>query len=135
MGIVSLYIVLHFWLGTVGGTCSQFNALSCDECLQLGPQCAWCTLQNFTDFFPIDERCDTPEALLQKGCSGEFVEFPITNVKVLKDQGLGKSAGHTNVSYITPQKMHLQLRTGIKMGDTDLKIKETSLYPQLLLCW
>jgi len=27
------------------GTCSQFSAVSCDECLQLGPQCAWCTLQ------------------------------------------------------------------------------------------
>lgn len=55
------------------------------------------------------------------------MEFPVTNVKVLKDQGLGKRAGHTNVSYIAPQKMHLQLRPGIKMGDTDLKIKETSL--------
>uniref|UniRef100_A0A672L5P2 Integrin beta n=1 Tax=Sinocyclocheilus grahami TaxID=75366 RepID=A0A672L5P2_SINGR len=97
------------------GTCSQFNALSCDECLQLGPQCAWCTLQNFTDFFSIDERCDTPEALLQKGCSGEFVEFPVTNVKILKDQGLGKSAGHTNVSYIAPQKMRLQLRPGSQL--------------------
>ncbi|XP_042590495.1 integrin beta-6 [Cyprinus carpio] len=116
MGIVSLCIVLHFWLGTVGGTCSQFNALSCDECLQLGPQCAWCTLQNFTDSFSIDERCDTPEVLVQKGCSGEFVEFPVTNVKILKDQGLGKSAGHTNVSYIAPQKMHLQLRPGSQLS-------------------
>uniref|UniRef100_A0A671PNA3 Integrin beta n=1 Tax=Sinocyclocheilus anshuiensis TaxID=1608454 RepID=A0A671PNA3_9TELE len=90
------------------GTCSQFNALSCDECLQLGPQCAWCTLQ-------VTTRCDTPEALLQKGCSGEFVEFPVTNVKILKDQGLGKSAGHTNVSYIAPQKMRLQLRPGSQL--------------------
>uniref|UniRef100_A0A8C1QP49 Integrin beta n=1 Tax=Cyprinus carpio TaxID=7962 RepID=A0A8C1QP49_CYPCA len=98
------------------GTCSQFNALSCDECLQLGPQCAWCTLQNFTDSFSIDERCDTPEVLVQKGCSGEFVEFPVTNVKILKDQGLGKSAGHTNVSYIAPQKMHLQLRPGSQLS-------------------
>ncbi|KAK7127937.1 hypothetical protein R3I93_020498 [Phoxinus phoxinus] len=115
MGIVSLYLVLHFWLGTVGGTCSQFSAVSCDECLQLGPQCAWCTLQNFTDFFSIDERCDTPEALLQKGCSGEFVEFSVTNVKVLKDQGLGKRTGHPNVSYIAPQKMRLQLRPGSQL--------------------
>ncbi|XP_016381641.1 integrin beta-6-like [Sinocyclocheilus rhinocerous] len=128
MGIVSLYLVLHFWLATVGGMCSQFNALSCDECLQLGPQCAWCTLQNFTDFFSIDERCDTPEALLQKGCSGEFVEFPVTNVKVLKDQGLGKSASHTNVSYIAPQKMHLQLRPGSQLT-FQIQVQEPEDHP------
>lgn len=84
----------------------------------------------------MDERCDTPEALLQKGCSGEFVEFPVTNVKVLKDQGLGKRPGHTNVSYIAPQKMRLQLRPGIKMGDTDFENqRNVSLYPQLLRCF
>uniref|UniRef100_A0A673JL78 Integrin beta n=1 Tax=Sinocyclocheilus rhinocerous TaxID=307959 RepID=A0A673JL78_9TELE len=110
------------------GMCSQFNALSCDECLQLGPQCAWCTLQNFTDFFSIDERCDTPEALLQKGCSGEFVEFPVTNVKVLKDQGLGKSASHTNVSYIAPQKMHLQLRPGSQLT-FQIQVQEPEDHP------
>uniref|UniRef100_A0A672SME8 Integrin beta n=1 Tax=Sinocyclocheilus grahami TaxID=75366 RepID=A0A672SME8_SINGR len=128
MGIVSLYLVFHFWLATVGGTCSQFNALSCDECLQLGPQCAWCTLQNFTDFFSIGERCDTPDALLQKGCSDEFVEFPVTNVKVLKDQGLGKSASHTNVSYIAPQKMHLQLRPGSQLT-FQIQVQEPEDHP------
>uniref|UniRef100_A0A671Q7I7 Integrin beta n=1 Tax=Sinocyclocheilus anshuiensis TaxID=1608454 RepID=A0A671Q7I7_9TELE len=110
------------------GMCSQLNALSCDECLQLGPQCAWCTLQNFTDFFSIDERCDTPEALLQKGCSGEFVEFPDTNVKVLKDQGLGKSASHANVSYIAPQKMHLQLRPGSQLT-FQIQVQEPEDHP------
>ncbi|XP_051529358.1 integrin beta-6 isoform X2 [Myxocyprinus asiaticus] len=128
MGIVSLCLVLHFWLSTVKGTCSEFGALSCDECLQLGPQCAWCTLQNFTDFFSIDGRCDTPEALLQKGCSGEFVEFPITNVKVLKDQGLGKSAGHTNVSYVMPQKMRLQLRPGSQLS-FQIKVQQPEDHP------
>lgn len=79
----------------------------------------WFFIQNFTDFFSIDERCDTLEGLLHKGCSGEFVEFPVSNVKVLKNQSLGKNAGHTNVSYIAPQKMHLHLRQGMKVGDTD----------------
>uniref|UniRef100_A0A8C1EKK5 Integrin beta n=1 Tax=Cyprinus carpio carpio TaxID=630221 RepID=A0A8C1EKK5_CYPCA len=128
MGIVSFYLVLHFWLATVGGTCSHFNALSCDECLQLGPRCAWCTLQNFTDFFSINERCDTPEALLQKGCSGKFVEFPVTNVKVLKDQGLGKSANHTNVSYVAPQKMRLQLRPGSQLT-FQIQVQEPEDHP------
>ncbi|TRY88129.1 hypothetical protein DNTS_031505 [Danionella cerebrum] len=112
MGIVSLYLILHFWLGTVGGTCSQFSTLSCNDCLQQGPSCAWCTQQNFTDFYSVEERCDTLEALSLKGCPSEFVEFPITSVNVLKDQGLGKRAGHANVSYINPQKMRLQLRPG-----------------------
>lgn len=128
MGIVSLCLVLNFWLSTVGGTCSQFSAFSCDECLQLGPQCAWCTLQNFTDFFSIDERCDTPETLLRKGCSGKFVEFPIANVKLLKNQGLGKNAGHVNVSYIAPQKMRLQLRPGSQLN-FQIQVQEPEDHP------
>lgn len=49
------------------------------------------------------------------------MEFPVANIKVLKNQSLGKNAGHTNVSYIAPQKMHLQLRPGMKVGDTDFE--------------
>lgn len=68
--------------------------------------------QNFTDSLVVSERCGTREELLLLGCPQEFIQFPVNTMELLADRPLGKSAGPTNMSYISPQKMVLDLRPG-----------------------
>lgn len=66
--------------------------------------------QNFTDWFSVNQRCDTPDALLENGCARSQLEFPVSNSLVLQDHPLGRSSG--NSTQISPQKMALKLRPG-----------------------
>ncbi|XP_071185570.1 integrin beta-6-like isoform X4 [Salvelinus alpinus] len=129
MGIaVLLVLILRHWINNVEGTCSVGSAVTCDECLQLGPHCAWCTQENFTDSFLISERCDTPYLLQERGCPQDQVEFPVTNSEVLRDQPLGKKTGNTNITQISPQKMALKLRTGSEVT-FQISVQQTEDYP------
>ncbi|XP_055785586.1 integrin beta-6-like isoform X1 [Salvelinus fontinalis] len=129
MGIaVLLVLILRHWINNVEGTCSVGSAVTCDECLQLGPHCAWCTQENFTDSFLISERCDTPYLLQERGCPQDQVEFPVTNSEVLRDQPLGKKTGNTNNTQISPQKMALKLRTGSEVT-FQISVQQTEDYP------
>ncbi|XP_029522422.2 integrin beta-6-like isoform X4 [Oncorhynchus nerka] len=129
MGIaVLLLLILRHWINNAEGTCSVGSAVTCDECLQLGPHCAWCTQENFTDSFLISERCDTPYVLLGRGCPQEQVEFPVTNSEVLRDQPLGKKTADTNSTQISPQKMALKLRTGSEVT-FQISVQQTEDYP------
>ncbi|XP_066503250.1 integrin beta-6 [Hoplias malabaricus] len=111
MGIVLISLFLHYWLSTVEGTCS---ALTCDACMQLGTQCAWCTLQNFTGSLEDGERCGTLEELRTRGCTGDAVEFLRTRVELLKDQPL-RTKGTSDISHIAPQRIALSLRPGTQV--------------------
>lgn len=66
--------------------------------------------QNFTDWFSVNQRCDTPDALLENGCARSQLEFPVSNSFVLQDHPLGRQSG--NSTQISPQKMALKLRPG-----------------------
>ncbi|XP_077374277.1 integrin beta-6 [Festucalex cinctus] len=128
MGLLLLGLLLRYWITTVEGSCSADSAVTCDLCLQLGPQCAWCTQQNFTDWLSVSERCDTPEHLLAKGCDGSLLEFPISKGEILQDQPLGKRSGNLNRTQISPQKMALKLRPGSQVT-FQVKIQHTEDYP------
>ncbi|XP_076880755.1 integrin beta-6 isoform X2 [Brachyhypopomus gauderio] len=128
MGIFLLSLFLHYWFNTVEGTCSAGSALACDECLLLGPQCAWCTLENFTDAFTVSERCGTLEELRVRGCPSEFVEFPVTTSKLFWNEPLGKKTDSTNTSYISPQKMVLKLRPGTQVT-FQIKVQQPGDHP------
>uniref|UniRef100_A0A8P4G5V0 Integrin beta n=1 Tax=Dicentrarchus labrax TaxID=13489 RepID=A0A8P4G5V0_DICLA len=108
------------------GSCSAGSALTCDECLQLSSQCAWCTQENFTDWFSVSERCDTLDILLEKGCASGQLEFPVSKGQILQDLPLGKKTGNVNSTQISPQKMALKLRPGTQPS---VKIQHTEDYP------
>ncbi|KAM4630011.1 integrin beta-6 [Polymixia lowei] len=130
MGLVGLLlsIILRCWINNVEGSCSVGSAVSCDECLQLSPHCAWCTQENFTDWFSISERCDTPDILREKGCAGNWLEFPVSNGQILQDHPLGKKADSTNSTQISPQRMALKIRPGSQMT-FQVKVQQTEDYP------
>lgn len=54
------------------------RASSCDECIQAGPQCAWCS-QPFSSI-----HCQTPEALQRQGCPKSHIYNPRGEVPVVK---------------------------------------------------
>uniref|UniRef100_A0A4W4G2P6 Integrin beta n=1 Tax=Electrophorus electricus TaxID=8005 RepID=A0A4W4G2P6_ELEEL len=106
-------------------TCSAGRALACDECLQSGPQCAWC---NFTDSFTVGDRCGTLEELRLRGCAREFVQFPVTTSKLLGNEPLGQNTNSSNTSYISPQRMALRLRPGMPVT-FQIKVQQPGDHP------
>uniref|UniRef100_A0A671XRD3 Integrin beta n=1 Tax=Sparus aurata TaxID=8175 RepID=A0A671XRD3_SPAAU len=102
--------------------------VTCDECLQLSSQCAWCTQENFTDWFSVSERCDTLDILLEKGCARSQLQFPVSRGQILQDLPLGKKTGNVNSTQISPQKMALKLRPGSQVT-FQVKIQHTEDYP------
>ncbi|XP_062303345.1 integrin beta-6 [Osmerus eperlanus] len=128
MGLVLLSLILQYWINNVEGACSPGSAASCDACLQLGPLCAWCSQENFTDSYLVSERCDTPDVLLQRGCTPERLEFPVTSVEVLQEIPLGRSGENLNHTHISPQKMALKLRPGSELT-FQVRVRQTEDYP------
>ncbi|KAK1165722.1 integrin beta-6 isoform X1 [Acipenser oxyrinchus oxyrinchus] len=114
MGITVLSVILFlFRHDFVEGTCSIESAMTCDDCLQLGPHCAWCSQENFTDSLSNSKRCDNLTNLLMKGCPEDLIEFPVTKVVIQKNESLGGGGGQKNIRNVTqiaPQKMTLKLR-------------------------
>ncbi|XP_061609115.1 integrin beta-6 [Phyllopteryx taeniolatus] len=128
MGLLLLGLILCYWITAVEGSCSASSAVTCDVCLQLGPHCAWCTQENFTNWLSVSERCNTPERLLEKGCAASLLEFPVSEGEILRDQPLGKKSGNMNLTQISPQKMALKLRPGSQVT-FQVKIQHTEDYP------
>lgn len=128
MGLILLSLILRYWINTVEGSCSAGSAVTCDECLQLSSHCAWCTQENFTDWFSVSERCDTLDILLEKGCAKDRLEFPVSKGQILQDRPLGKKTGNVNSTQISPQKMALKLRPGSQVT-FQVKIQHTEDYP------
>ncbi|XP_069381857.1 integrin beta-6 isoform X2 [Paralichthys olivaceus] len=126
MGLILL--ILLYWINTVEGSCSAGSALTCDQCLQLSPHCAWCTQENFTDWFSVSERCDTLDILQEKGCARSQLEFPVSEGQILLDHPLGKKTDSANSTQISPQKMALKLRAGSQVT-FQVKIQHTEDYP------
>ncbi|XP_028662245.1 integrin beta-6 isoform X1 [Erpetoichthys calabaricus] len=114
MGLVRYSLILLFFYAKehAEGSCSVRTAMTCYECLELGPHCAWCTQENFTDLLSVSERCDTPENLWLKGCAESFVEFPVSSAVIQKNESLGAGGEHNNITQIAPQKLGLKLRPG-----------------------
>ncbi|KAG8559849.1 hypothetical protein GDO81_017474 [Engystomops pustulosus] len=120
MGIELIWLLAFFLHGKthVQGACSLKSTMTCEECLKLGPHCAWCSQkvlpQNFSYPHEVPIRCDTPERLLSKGCTANHIEFPISKLETLRNIPLteGAQKSHEHGTQITPQKLVLKLRPG-----------------------
>uniref|UniRef100_A0A8C9DLL9 Integrin beta n=1 Tax=Prolemur simus TaxID=1328070 RepID=A0A8C9DLL9_PROSS len=114
----------------VQGGCAVGGAETCEDCLLIGPQCAWCSQENFTHPSGVGERCDTPANLLAKGCLLNFVENPVSQVEILKNKPLsiGRQKNSSDIVQIVPQSLILKLRPG---GEETLQVhvRQTEDYP------
>ncbi|XP_055254705.1 integrin beta-6 isoform X1 [Moschus berezovskii] len=132
MGI-ELLCLFFLFLGRndhVQGGCAAGGAETCEDCLLIGPQCAWCSQENFTHLSGIGERCDTPANLLAKGCQLTFIENPISQVEILtnKPLSIGRQKNSSNIVQISPQSLALKLRPGLEQT-LQVQVRQTEDYP------
>ncbi|XP_029461445.1 integrin beta-6 [Rhinatrema bivittatum] len=132
MGIELFYLFFLFLQrnNNVQGSCSSGSAVTCEDCLLLGPHCAWCSQENYTDSSIFGGRCDTPEILLSKGCHLSFIEFPTSEIEIHSNNPLseGTQSNSSDVTHIAPQKLVLKLRAGNEMT-LQVNVRQTEDYP------
>uniref|UniRef100_A0AAQ5YTA6 Integrin beta n=1 Tax=Amphiprion ocellaris TaxID=80972 RepID=A0AAQ5YTA6_AMPOC len=110
--------------------CMSGSTTSCEECLLIHPNCAWCSQQDFGETSWMS-RCDFFTNLLKRGCENRFIEFPSSRTSILESRPLSsKGSGWTqyDVVQIMPQKISLSLRPG---GQTwfGLQVRQVEDYP------
>uniref|UniRef100_A0A8C1YUM7 Integrin beta n=1 Tax=Cyprinus carpio TaxID=7962 RepID=A0A8C1YUM7_CYPCA len=94
--------------------CNSRGVRTCKECLLMHPTCAWCSQEIFGKGGSSLSRCDLKDSLIQFGCGVKFIEFPVSNMRILEDVPLSdKAGGSDDITQIHPQKIHLTLRPGM----------------------
>ncbi|XP_078085091.1 integrin beta-2-like isoform X2 [Mustelus asterias] len=100
---------------------------TCEDCINLGPNCAWCKALNFTKAGESNSaRCDLVEALKQRGCKHVDIINPRNTMELQVDKSLVNSGD--NVIQIKPQRVKLYLRRGSPQKIA-VKFKRAEGYP------
>ncbi|CAM5093384.1 unnamed protein product [Eretmochelys imbricata] len=100
--------------------CATSNALTCTVCLALGPECGWCSQEDFMSGATQKGRCDMIFNLIKKGCQSEFIENPTIRVTI--------PSNHKENTQVTPGEVSIQLRPGGKASFM-LKVHPLEKYP------
>ncbi|XP_035508431.1 integrin beta-1-B-like [Morone saxatilis] len=116
--------------------CQSQGVRSCGECLAAGPHCAWCAEENFLEVGQhIWERCDTPRALLRRGCPFDRLEDPRGSTVLLKNRKITfhpkeqrRQRQHKQVTQLQPQSVLLHLRPG-EPQTFEVKFRRVEDYP------
>ncbi|XP_044149121.1 integrin beta-8 [Bufo gargarizans] len=116
-GLISLLLGL---CQSVENKCSSPNAATCTRCLALGPECGWCTQEDFMVDSLENERCDTVINLKSKGCRADSIEHPSAQLQTVSS----KEAS----SQVTPAEVSAQLRPGASVNFL-LRIQRLEKYP------
>uniref|UniRef100_A0A8C1NXK6 Integrin beta n=1 Tax=Cyprinus carpio TaxID=7962 RepID=A0A8C1NXK6_CYPCA len=113
--------------------CISAKAKTCGECIQIGPQCAWCkdpvSYFVYKGFKP--SRCDDRDSLEKAWCSPHGIENPRGTVTIDKNKPVTNrkiDGGQNLITQIQPQKLTLNLRSGESQKFT-LKFKRAEDYP------
>uniref|UniRef100_A0A672KAS6 PSI domain-containing protein n=1 Tax=Sinocyclocheilus grahami TaxID=75366 RepID=A0A672KAS6_SINGR len=123
--IETFFMVLNAYIHNAYLTCNGFflglnvcmsgSATSCEECLLIHPNCAWCAQEDFGQARTLNSRCDFSQNLQKRGCDAPFIENPRSGSSLLLSKPLSsKGSGVTqyDVIQIYPQKISLSLRPG-----------------------
>ncbi|CAN2389826.1 extracellular matrix protein binding [Pristimantis euphronides] len=105
---------------SVENKCWSSNAATCTQCLALGPDCGWCTQEDFMVDSIESERCDTVLNLKSKGCRADAIEHPSVQLQITS----GKEAN----SQVTPAEVSVHLRPGASANFL-LKMQRLEKYP------
>ncbi|RXN08112.1 integrin beta-1-like protein [Labeo rohita] len=110
--------------------CISANAKTCGECIQIGPQCAWCKDPGFKP-----SRCDDKDSLEKAGCTQLGIENPQGTVTIYENKPVtnrkidgGQNLRPDEITQIHPQKLTLNLRSGESQKFT-LTFKRGEDYP------
>uniref|UniRef100_A0AAR2KUA5 Integrin beta n=1 Tax=Pygocentrus nattereri TaxID=42514 RepID=A0AAR2KUA5_PYGNA len=109
--------------------CMSGSATSCEECLLISPNCAWCA-QEVGTYSPSNHNA-LLQNLLKRGCEARFIENPRSVSSILKNKPLSsKGSGSTqyDVIQIQPQKISLSLRPGDQTS-FEVQVRPVEDYP------
>ncbi|XP_067869266.1 integrin beta-3-like [Heterodontus francisci] len=112
-----------------GNKCHSRGAVTCAECLQIEPFCAWCSQEDFGG--GGSSRCDLKENLIQKGCKENSTEFPQGSIQIKKNLPLsekGSSDKPDRIVQFTPQKVTINLRRG-ETRSFKVQVRQVEDYP------
>ncbi|XP_053553213.1 integrin beta-5-like, partial [Bombina bombina] len=132
LGLLTLLCCLvHSLAGLNVCTSRSITLESCQECLLIHPQCAWCSQEEFGSSRTTTSRCDFVENLVSKGCSLKYIEHPGSNVSItrnlpLSSKGSGSSA--SDFIQMTPQSLSLSLRPGAEVSFR-VDVRQVEDYP------
>ncbi|XP_033900938.3 integrin beta-5-like isoform X1 [Acipenser ruthenus] len=131
--VLVTYLVLELFIQNVKGLniCMSGSATSCEECLLIHPDCAWCAQEEFGSRRTVTSRCDYRESLMKRGCEKHFIQSPSSSMAVLKNMPLSsKGSGPTqyDVIQIMPQKIALNLRPGDQTS-FGVQVRQVEDYP------
>ncbi|XP_072435540.1 integrin beta-6 isoform X1 [Chiloscyllium punctatum] len=115
VNLVTIVLLLTKTLSRAqAGSCSSGSALTCEDCLRIGPLCGWCFQEDFSDESNFGGRCDTLDNLSLRGCPLEFIESPVSHLRVVKGELLSLTSEKRDGKRIqmSPQKLVLNLRPG-----------------------
>ncbi|XP_072434604.1 integrin beta-2 isoform X1 [Chiloscyllium punctatum] len=126
--LFQLVFALVLGTGQADSTCNPTNAGStCQECINLGPGCAWCKALNFTKAGePNSARCDSVKSLENRGCKKAEIINPQNDIELQLNKELVNSG--SNVIQIKPQKVKLFLRRDSPQK-IEVKFKRAEGYP------
>uniref|UniRef100_A0AAR2L2Z4 Integrin beta n=1 Tax=Pygocentrus nattereri TaxID=42514 RepID=A0AAR2L2Z4_PYGNA len=126
--IILMLFVLFLESGL--NVCMSGSATSCEECLLISPNCAWCQ-KDMLKARTLTSRCDLSQNLLKRGCEARFIENPRSVSSILKNKPLSsKGSGSTqyDVIQIQPQKISLSLRPGDQTS-FEVQVRPVEDYP------
>ncbi|XP_073437551.1 integrin beta-8 isoform X2 [Dendrobates tinctorius] len=118
--VVGVFSLLLGLCQAVENKCSSSNAATCTTCLALGPECGWCTQEDFMVDSMEGERCDSVINLKSKGCRSDSIEHPSAQIQVVS----GKEAN----SQVTPAEVSAHLRPGASVNFL-LRMQRLEKYP------
>ncbi|XP_039869118.1 integrin beta-1-like isoform X2 [Simochromis diagramma] len=95
---------------TSGQKCSTSDS-SCNQCIQSGPECAWCTAPN------SNIHCHTVKGLQRAGChKGHiYIYKPQSSVQVIRNDSRTDIADAKTI-FLQPQELAIHLRPGVSQS-------------------
>ncbi|XP_069549335.1 integrin beta-1-like [Brachyistius frenatus] len=108
LACVCLLLVLFCLSWAKEPTCVT-SASSCDECIQLDPECAWCTAPG------ANIRCHTVNGLRRAGCGKSYIYNPNSRVEVVKNDSSTDPADAKTL-FLQPQEFSLHLRPRVSQS-------------------
>lgn len=108
--------------------CTSGSASSCEECLMIHPECAWCSREVFGSSRSVTSRCDLRANLIQNGCGSE-IESPTSSTRVLRSLPLSsEGSSGSDVIQMAPQEVAVNLRPG-DQTTFRLQVRQVEDYP------
>ncbi|XP_056392912.1 integrin beta-5 [Hyla sarda] len=131
LGALLLFCAPHTPAGVNICSSRSVSVTSCQDCLLIHPQCAWCSQEVFGAPHTVTSRCDLTTNLISKGCSVDFIEGPKSRVTVTRNLPLsskGSGSSQSDIIQVTPQSLSLSLRPGAA-ASFKVHVRQVEDYP------